>query len=605
MTTQNRPRTRRRPTYPAALMLFLFMLLHPAASAQSAESAFSYDVIIEGVDNSELQSQLEDISDTFSLKNRPPPSLGLLLKRADEDKELFSRFLRAQGYYDATVALEVNGETTPVRVVFRIDRGPSFVIGSVDFRLSREQSLHPLRMPKPEEIGLRPQEPFRTEKVLEAQAKLLFDLKTQGYPFPKVTDRRIIVDHATHSVSVTFSIEPGSFAEFGPLKIMGLESVDEQTVRSMVPWKEGDVFDLRLMEQAQRKLRASGLFSIVRIETTREPDEQGRVPITLTLQERKHRSVGAGLSYQTDEGFGATASWENRNLLGGGEKLGLKATYSNFTLSGEAGLLKPFFVRPDQTLRLWTKIARDTPDAYTSNYIESGLAVSRDIKESLQVGAGIRFKTSEVTQLGVTDQYNYFSLPLTLQSDTSNDPLDPVRGSRLGLEVAPYDDLFGSDPSFVKSTGRFTHYFHLLQEPSLVFAGAATAGAIVGADAEEIPADERFYAGGGGSIRGYPYQTVSPLVDGVPVGGRSLATCSLELRLKLTERFGVVGFLDGGNVFESTYPDFSEPFLWGTGVGLRYYSPVGPFRLDVAFPLDRRPEIDDSFQIYVSLGQAF
>jgi translocation and assembly module TamA len=359
------------------------------------------------------------------------------------------------------------------------------------------------------------------------------------------------------------------------------------------------------MEQAQRKLRASGLFSIVRIETTREPDEQGRVPITLTLQERKHRSVGAGLSYQTDEGFGATASWENRNLLGGGEKLGLKATYSNFTLSGEAGLLKPFFVRPDQTLRLWTKIARDTPDAYTSNYIESGLAVSRDIKESLQVGAGIRFKTSEVTQLGVTDQYNYFSLPLTLQSDTSNDPLDPVRGSRLGLEVAPYDDLFGSDPSFVKSTGRFTHYFHLLQEPSLVFAGAATAGAIVGADAEEIPADERFYAGGGGSIRGYPYQTVSPLVDGVPVGGRSLATCSLELRLKLTERFGVVGFLDGGNVFESTYPDFSEPFLWGTGVGLRYYSPVGPFRLDVAFPLDRRPEIDDSFQIYVSLGQAF
>jgi translocation and assembly module TamA len=591
--------------YPAALMLFLFFLLHAVASAPFAETALSYDVTIQGLDNSELLTQLKGISDTFSLKDRPPPSLGLLLKRVDEDKELFSRFLRAQGYYATAVTVEVDGETTPVRVVFRIDRGPSFVIGLVDFRLTRQESAHPLKMPKPEEIGLRLHEPFATENVLEAQAKLLTNLKTQGYPFPKVTDRRIIVDHATNSVSVTFSIDPGPFAQFGPLKTRGLESVKEQTVRSMVPWKEGEVFDLHLIEKAQRKLRASGLFSIVRIETAREPDEQGQVPITITLEERKHRSVGAGVSYQTDEGPGATVSWENRNLLGGGEKLAIKATYSDFTLSGEGGLLKPFFLRPDQTLRLWTKIARDTPDAYTSNYIQSGLALGRDITEPLRVGAGIQFKPSEVTQLGVTNHYSYFSFPFSLQYDTSNDLLDPSRGSRLGLELAPYEEFFGPDPSFVKWTGRLTRYLPLLKAPSLVFAGALSAGVIAGADAEEIPADERFYAGGGGSVRGYSYQTVGPIVNGVPVGGRSLVACSLELRLKLTERFGLVGFLDGGNVYDSIFPDFSEPFLWGTGAGLRYYSPVGPFRLDVAFPLDRRPGIDDSFQIYVSLGQAF
>jgi translocation and assembly module TamA len=605
MTTQNRPRPGGMSIYHATLMLCLLMLLHPVGSAPFAQTALSYDVTIQGLDNTELLSQLKAISDTFSLKDRPPPSLGLLRRRADEDKELFSRFLRAQGYYAATVTVEVDGETTPVHVVFRIDRGPSFVIGSVDFRLSRQERAHPLKMPKPDKIGLPVHEPFRTEKILEAQAKLLTNLKTQGYPFPEVTDRRIIVDHATNSVSVTFSIDPGPFAGFGPLKIRGLESVKEQTVRSMVPWKEGEVFDFRLIEKAQRKLRASGLFSMVRIETAREPDEQGQVPVTITLKERKHRSVGAGVSYQTDEGPGATASWENRNLFGGGEKLGLKATYSDFTLSAEGGLLKPFFLRPDQTLRLWTKIARDTPDAYTSNYIQSGLGVSRDITESLHVGAGIQFKPSEVTQFGVTNRYSYFSFPFSLQYDTSNELLDPSRGSRLGLELAPYEDILGPAPPFVKSTGRLTHYISLLKAPSLVLAGALTAGVMAGADPNEIPADERFYAGGGGSIRGYPYQTVGPLVDGVPVGGRSLATCSLELRLKLTERFGLVGFLDGGNVYESIYPDFSEPFLWGTGAGLRYYSPVGPFRLDVAFPLDRRPEIDDTFQIYVSLGQAF
>jgi translocation and assembly module TamA len=583
----------------------IFLSLYAIPQALSAAGSIRYTTVIEGLADSALLSEMKSISDTFALQDRPPPSLGLLLKRVDEDKKLFSRFLRAQGYYAATVTAEVDGETTPVHVVFRIDRGPSFVIGSVDFRLSRQDSTHPLKMPKPEEIGLRFHEPFTSAKVLEAQAKLLTNLKTQGYPFPNVTDRRIVADHATNSVSVTLSIDLGSFAEFGPLKIKGLESVKEQTVRSMVPWKEGEAFDSRLIEKAQRKLRASGLFSIVRVETAREPDEQGQVPITITIEERKHRSVGGGVSYQTDEGPGANASWENRNLFGGGEKLGLKATYSNFTLSAEGGLLKPFFLRPDKTLRLWTKIARDTPDAYTSNYIQSGLGVSRDITESLHVGAGIQFKRSEVTQLGVTNQYSYFSFPLSLQYDTSNELLDPSRGSRLGLELAPYEDFCGPAPPFVKSTGRLIQYIPLLKAPSLVFAGALAAGVIAGADAEEIPADERFYAGGGGSIRGYPYQTVGPLVSGVPVGGRSLVACSLELRLKLTEHFGLVGFLDGGNVYESIYPDFSEPFLWGTGAGLRYYSPVGPFRLDVAFPLDRRPGIDDSFQIYVSLGQAF
>jgi translocation and assembly module TamA len=586
-------------------MLCIFTLLRPAASVPLAQAALSYEATIEGLDNSELLSQIKQFSDTFSLKDRPPPSLSLLLRRADADKELFLRFLRAQGYYDATVTVDVDGKRTPVHVVFQIDTGPSFVIGSVDFRLIHQESLHPVKMPKRDEVGLRLREPFTTEKVLEAQAKLLLNLKTQGYPFPKVTDRRIVVDHATHSVSAAFFIDPGPFAAFGPLNIRGLESVNEQAVRSMVPWKEGEVFDSRLIEKAQRKLRASGLFSIVRIGTAPELNGKGQVPITITLEERKHRSVGAGLSYQTDEGPGATASWENRNLFGGGEKLALKATYSDFTLSGEGGLLKPFFLRPDQTLRLSTKIARDTPDAYTSNYIQSGVAVSRDVTQSLHAGAGVQFKPSEVTQLGVTNQYSYFSFPLSLQYDTSNDLLDPSRGSRIGLELAPYEEFFGPDPAFVKSTGRLTRYIPLLKAPSLVFAGALTVGVIAGADADEIPADERFYAGGGGSIRGYPYQTVGPIVNGVPVGGSSLLTCSLELRLKLTQRFGVVGFLDGGNVYDSTYPDFSEPPLWGAGAGIRYYSPVGPFRLDVAFPLDRRPEIDDSFQIYVSLGQAF
>jgi len=192
-----------------------------------------------------------------------------------------------------------------------------------------------------------------------------------------------------------------------------------------------------------------------------------------------------------------------------------------------------------------------------------------------------------------------------MEYNGSNDPLDPTRGSRLGLKVEPYWDPFKGNPGFAKGYGRYRHYLELLKEPSLVLAGGIGAGSILGGHSSAIPADERFYAGGGGSIRGYAYQSVGPIKDGTVVGGNYLIELSFELRLKISERIGVVGFLDGGNAFASPEPDFSQGLLWGTGVGLRYYSPVGPFRLDIGFPLDRRPGLDDRFQVYVSLGQAF
>jgi translocation and assembly module TamA len=128
---------------------------------------------------------------------------------------------------------------------------------------------------------------------------------------------------------------------------------------------------------------------------------------------------------------------------------------------------------------------------------------------------------------------------------------------------------------------------------------------MVGASRDAIPADERFYAGGGGSVRGYPFQSVGPVEGDEPLGGRSLFELSTELRIKVTDRIGLVAFLDGGTAFETTSPDFSEDLRWGTGLGIRYFTPIGPFRLDVGVPLNRRPEIDDSFQIYVSLGETF
>ncbi len=154
--------------------------------------------------------------------------------------------------------------------------------------------------------------------------------------------------------------------------------------------------------------------------------------------------------------------------------------------------------------------------------------------------------------------------------------------------------------------GTVSAYHAMDEAKKFIIAGRVTAGTIEGPDnVAEIPADRRFYAGGGGSIRGYDYQGVSPrLPNGELVGGNNLFTASVEVRLKITETIGIVPFLDMGGAFASNSPNLSEEFKMGAGLGLRYYTAIGPIRLDVAMPLNKGP-YDPDWALYVGLGQAF
>ena len=567
--------------------------------AHSEETLSSYDVRIEGLPSQGLLDQIKRISNSIILKDKPPASPSLLRKRVDEDVSLFTQWLRAQGYFGSHIGATLDETTKPLTVIFQVDTGPLFLLRSVDVQIAgRMEATIP-------DIGLTLGVPFNAETLAHSQNRLVREFTKKGFPFAEVTDRRITVDHADHSVAVVFFVTPGPSAQFGPTRISGLVSVEERVVHDTLPWTEGERFNADLIDAGQKKLISLGLFSLVRAFPAQELDESGRVPVNVILTERKHRSVSAGISYQTDEGPGVNASWENRNLFGGTEKLAFSATFADYVLSAEGGYLKPFFLRKDQSLRLSARLADDKPDAYSSRNLKSTSVLERSITEELKLGGGLGLKLSRVTQLGETNRYSYLLFPLNMEYDGSDDLLDPSRGNRVGLKLDPYADPFEDNPGFVRGFGRYRHYVQILKEPSLVLAGGIGAGAIVGADSAAIPADERFYAGGGGSIRGYAYQSVGPIKDGVPVGGNYLIELSFELRLKISDCIGVVGFLDGGNAFASPEPDFSQGLLWGTGVGLRYYSPVGPFRLDVGFPLDRRPGLDDRFQVYVSLGQAF
>ena len=585
------------------LILFAVVLLPLLATA--SDLTISYEVRIRGVQDNALQKNMEAISDAVGLKDRPPASLSLLRSRAERDREEFLKFLRSVGYYGAGVETELNTETEPVQVIFHVTTGPVYRLKAFDLKWNREAEPLGPETPGADRLGLPLGEPFKAESYLEAEKRALEFLERKGFPFPKVSDRKVIVDHEDQSVAVHLLIDTGPEAVFGRLEIEGLESANEQLVRRKIHWKEGDRFDSELLSLAQKELLGLGLFSSVRVYQGERIEDDGTIPVIVSVKERKHRSVSAGVSYRTDEKLGVKFSWENRNLLGEGERLGLTTTFSDLTYAAEGMFRKPSFYREDQALTLTSRLAKDNPDAYTSvNLTNTGLVV-RDVTKTLKIGGGLGFKQSRVEQLGLEDHFTLLFLPAQLSWDRSDDLLDPKRGGRLGVQVAPYKDLIEEDLSFVKGKLNYGHYLRILGSPSMVLAGRVSMGVVSGQERMEIPADERWYAGGGGSVRGYPYQTLGPLSGLTPTGGKSLFEVSLENRVKITERFGLAFFVDGGNAFAGLTPSSDEKLFWGAGTGLRYFTPIGPFRVDVAFPLDRREGIDDSFQIYVSLGQSF
>ena len=197
-------------------------------------------------------------------------------------------------------------------------------------------------------------------------------------------------------------------------------------------------------------------------------------------------------------------------------------------------------------------------------------------------------------------------MPLIAEYSSADNPLDPTSGLTLAGRMEPFTSLEDSSSSFVLWSISGQHYLPLLTDRTLILATRGRYALLAGTGRESIPEDMLLYAGGGGSVRGYAYQYAGPLDDDdKPLGGVSAVDFSAELRWRFKKDYGLVLFGDGGGAFSGRDPSAKEDYFWGVGTGFRYYTPIGPIRVDVAVPLERRDGVDDLFQLYVSLGQAF
>lgn len=563
-----------------------------------------YRVRIRGVDDRALHNDLQSVSDAVTLLKRPPISEMQLRRRAERDVPRMLQVLRAHGYFAASVEVRIRTDRSPARVRFQVDQGPRYVFRDVRIIPADTEADAPVA-PSPAEAGMVSGEPAMAQAIVRAEDRIVQALGRQGYPFARANQRDVRVEHAAQAVDVTYRFEAGPPAVFGETTIDGLTSVRERFVRGKVPWRLGDPYDGGLLRLAQRRMVGADVFTSVRIVKSDALTEDGALPLRVEVSERKHRSIGFGAGYASDEGVRGRVSWEHRNLLREGERLSWTWSASEIGYSTESRFQKPDFRRVDQTLKLTLRAALDEPDAYRSRNVGGLLGLERALRRGLVIGAGTGFKYSSVRSAEEEKRFGLLYFPLHADWDRSDDLLDPRRGGRVSLSAAPYHDVIGSEVTFLKARAGGTRYVHLTRRPELDLAVRVVVGAMVGASRDDVPADERFYAGGGGTVRGYAYQSVGPLDGKKPLGGKSLALASSELRWRLNREFGLVAFADGGAAYEDSVPDPSDDFLWGAGLGLRYFTPVGPLRFDLAFPLSRRSGVDDAYQFYISLGQAF
>ncbi|HDL65016.1 MAG TPA: hypothetical protein ENH12_06460 [Proteobacteria bacterium] len=591
------------------LIIFLSALIPPALAVQADEPddklPIVYSVSISGIKDSGLIELLRSVSDSVDRVDYPPPTRLLLEDMARDDTGKMEKVLRARGFYDGTVTSKVKDKKDRYEIIFSVTPGSPFSLKTIRIIPSENIPETEAKLPSPAEIGLKGGQTGTAKSIISAGGKLLSLLRDQGYPFSKISDRKVIVDFATRTMEVIYQVDPGGRMVFGKSNISGLVNVHEGYVLNLITWKEGEVYSPKLMQEFRDRLSRDGLFSIVQVSHQSEPPEDDRLAINIKLQERDRFSIGISAGYQTDRGFGGSFTWEDRSLFGGGELLQVGTDLSQEVYTGKVSLKLPQLMNPDQDLVLGVYLTDDNPDAYYSRRLRGATSLLQDLGGGISLSGGAAITQDGVEQLDKQNDYTLISAPLAVKW-TIGPTGDPTAdGASIDLTGEPFYDLhrYGMFTKVLLSNNIY------LNVPGISFlsvAARAALGSIQGSGGEsDIPADLRFYAGGAGSIRGYAYQSVSPLVGKDPIGGRSLLTFSLELEAEVISGIGVAGFIDGGSAFTDSFPSNSNELLYGAGGGLRYFSPIGPIGLDIGFPLHRRIGIDDSFQIYVSIVRTF
>jgi translocation and assembly module TamA len=544
--------------------------------------------------------------DAVEIRAGAPTSLLDVRRRATQAASALQEYLASEGYFSAVVSPDLV-EDMNTRPRLDVDLGERFTIASVT--LSGIDAL-PADVSNQidtitDELGIGTW--AVTDDIESLEKQLVNQLRNSGYAFAESEGIDALASRAEKTLELTYNLVPGRRVKLGELVIPEALQTEDRAIRILRNWQPGDYYAPEKMETLRTRIRGTGLFDGIGVNIREAPGADGLHPVELQLSEGKRRSVGAGVSVSTSDGVGTTASWERRNLTGIGDTLGVDAQIATRTSELTLSYERPNIGRYGRNFLAETGVRAEETDAYDLQGASVSASLSQPLNSQFTLSAGAtvdatRSTDYELRAQGVDDYVEQvtLSLPLGATYNTVKAPLDPQAGNRVSLGVEPGISFGNGDASYTRITSSASTYRKISDR--LVAAVRAEVGTFLGD--EGVPVDRKFFAGGGGSVRGFEYQALSPTdIDGNIIGGDAMFAATAELRWRKSERWGYVAFVDSGYAADSIDEAVSD-MRTAIGFGVRFYPGFGPVRFDIATPLDRR-EGEDPVQVYVSIGQSF
>ena len=553
-----------------------------------------------------------EIEQALGLAPGPPSSRLEAGRRAREAGETAIAVLRSEGYYDYVVEPGLGDGDQP-RGFITVTPGPRSKIASPHIEWAGPVPDSKIADIAQAAMKLKTGDPGRAVDIIAAEGRIVAALREHGFADATEETREVVVDHADLAVQPGYRISAGELVRLGPVEVITKGRTNPRWVARLAPWRVGDPYRPKPVAELERRLLDSGVYE--RVTVALAPADQavnGERPVIVSLADRPKGSLELGGSYSTDEGVGVDSRWLLYNRLGRADTLTNIVRVAQIDSRLQSQLALPDWGRPEQTLTLTAALYRDDTPAYLLWDVGVAADLTHRFGKTSFLTYGLSLDGSQTDQKEAAD-FVALSKDRDLATigglvafavDRSNDPLNPTSGWRFDARLEPKISVGNGPVTYLKAQAQVSAYLPIGQTSGTVIAGRLKLGEIAGGDIPLVPAQDRFYAGGGGSIRGYGYQDVGPrFPDNNPEGGVSLFESSIEVRQRITQRWGVVGFVDAGAVGTNASPDFAHPEV-GVGVGVRYDLGFGPIRLDVATPLNRR-EGDSPIQVYISIGQSF
>lgn len=561
-----------------------------------------------------LRSELKDAMSLFALVDAEDATPQALIAAAQADYGRIVAALYGGGRFSPSVSIQIDGREAAgispfeapasiAKILIDVDPGPRFQFGRAEIAPLAEGTELPPDFRVGERAG--------TGVIRDAVTAGVAGWRNVGHAKARLEDQQIIADHPDRKLDVRLRLAPGPQLRFGEVVVTGNDRVRRTRIREIAGLPQGGVFDPQEIADAERRLRETGVFSSVAVSEAETPNADGTLDLALQVAEQKPRRFGFGAEVSTQEGGKLSAFWLHRNLFQGAERLRIEGEVSgigtdtdemDYALTLTYG--RPATFTPDTEFYLTAGIEQLNEPGFKSNQAGVLAGLSHRFSDQLTASFGLGYRYLDTEDAFGEREFQLALATLGATYDSRNNSLNPTGGYYLSATGTPFLGLDETESGF-RFTSDARAYVGLGAADRFVLAGRAQIGSVWGPELEDTVPDYLFYSGGGGTVRGVPYQSLGvDLPNDEFTGGQSFAAVSAELRAMVRDNIGLVGFYDAGFVTDES--GFAGDSDWhaGAGFGLRYNTGIGPIRVDIATPVTGDNAGKD-YEIYIGIGQAF